>query len=164
MLLGDSGCFRCSRELACDSFRIIAPYEEMHSLIYTCKPEPETAVSYSLNPLLEHWFPSSNMDLVTVPSGSDWLNHMIKPPYWSRVHSPLKKNPGKMSQKLLNREERLQNAMNLFSLSDDCPIRSKSVLLIDDVLTTGASVQACIWLLKQLGYTRIEVLLLSWRS
>ncbi len=47
------------------------------------------------------------------------------------------------SQTLLRGEERLQNVTNAFSLTHPELIRGKHILLIDDVITTGATLLSC---------------------
>ncbi len=43
----------------------------------------------------------------------------------------------------LGREDRLQNMEDAFSLRNDMDITGKTILLIDDIYTTGATLQAC---------------------
>lgn len=56
------------------------------------------------------------------------------------------------SQTQKNREERIENMKKAFSLQKPGRLAGKSVLLIDDVLTTGATLEACaLALLKEPG-------------
>ena len=47
------------------------------------------------------------------------------------------------SQTHKNRIERWENVGGVFSLKDPAKIRQKKILLVDDVVTTGASLEAC---------------------
>jgi ComF family protein len=51
----------------------------------------------------------------------------------------------------LKRKERLENLKNCFSILDSSKIRGKTVLLIDDVYTTGATMEECAKILKEAG-------------
>ncbi len=46
------------------------------------------------------------------------------------------------SQSSLKRKERLKNQKNAFRVSDSLPLKGKTVLLVDDVLTTGSTLNA----------------------
>ena len=49
----------------------------------------------------------------------------------------------KQSQTQMQRRERQENVEGVFVLSDADALRGKHVLLIDDVVTTGATMMAC---------------------
>ena len=51
----------------------------------------------------------------------------------------------------LTREERAQNVRTAFALNPDHSIRGQRILLVDDVLTTGSTAEACARLLKAAG-------------
>ena len=55
----------------------------------------------------------------------------------------------------LPRAARWQNLQGAFACP--APIRARNILLVDDVLTTGASLSACADVLRQSGATRIDV-------
>jgi ComF family protein len=61
------------------------------------------------------------------------------------------------TQTELSREERLANVKNAFSLREPAGVRGKSFILIDDVLTTGATTSACAAVLKRAGAARVGV-------
>lgn len=54
-------------------------------------------------------------------------------------------------QAQLKREERFKNVAQAFSLSKGASVEEKRILLVDDVYTTGATMQACAEVLKQAG-------------
>jgi ComF family protein len=65
------------------------------------------------------------------------------------------------SQVGLSRRRRRQNVKNAFSVTDPESIGGKQVLLVDDVLTTGATVEECVRVLRRAGAKRVDVLTLA---
>ncbi len=61
----------------------------------------------------------------------------------------------------LGRKERAANIKDAFDLVDDQKIIDKRVLLVDDVYTTGATVNECARLLLARGATHVDVLSLA---
>ena len=58
------------------------------------------------------------------------------------------------TQTRLSEHKRRKNVLNAFALSDDV-VEDKKVMLIDDVLTTGATIQECARVLKQSGAAQV---------
>lgn len=56
---------------------------------------------------------------------------------------------------------RRRNALDSFSLAGAGPVAGKTVLLVDDVFTTGATATACARLLKRAGALSVEMLALA---
>ncbi len=67
------------------------------------------------------------------------------------------------SQVGLTRDQRRRNVSGAFIVPERrrADIEGKSVLLIDDVLTTGSTVGACARVLRRAGATRVDVLTLA---
>ncbi len=64
------------------------------------------------------------------------------------------------SQGHKTRQQRLQNMQNAFQVTDPAGcIKASSILIIDDVLTTGASLSSAARCLKKAGATKVVVLL-----
>ena len=61
-------------------------------------------------------------------------------------------------QTRLNRQERLQNVKDAFLVADPAAIEGKSVLLIDDVFTTGTTINECTKTLKRAGAREVHAL------
>jgi ComF family protein len=63
------------------------------------------------------------------------------------------------TQTRMSREEREKNVFQAFH----CPanLKSKSILLIDDVITTGSTVEACVKILKESGAKKVDVLVIA---
>lgn len=60
-----------------------------------------------------------------------------------------------------DKSSRLQNMHNAFSIRDNTYIRDKDILLIDDVMTTGATITACATTLKMAGARTVHVLVIA---
>lgn len=58
-------------------------------------------------------------------------------------------------QKMLSPRDRLKNARASFVLRDAERIKDKTVLLVDDIVTTGASMAACVQKLKRAGAAEV---------
>ncbi len=58
-------------------------------------------------------------------------------------------------------KERKQNVKQAFDVIDPDSLKGKSIVLIDDVWTTGATLDACAKILKKAGAHRIFVLTLA---
>lgn len=72
------------------------------------------------------------------------------------LRSGLKRRWISRSQTTLRRGERFENAARSFKMARICgAFRGKSVLLVDDVCTTGATLGACARLLKRAGAVRV---------
>jgi ComF family protein len=61
-------------------------------------------------------------------------------------------------QSRLHRSERLKNLRGAFGLVKGWDVRDKRVLIIDDVLTTGSTVNACAKVLVEAGAHRVDAL------
>jgi ComF family protein len=56
-----------------------------------------------------------------------------------------------VSQVGLSREERIENMRGAFRVSSAARVRERSVIVVDDVMTTGTTLSECAWVLKQAG-------------
>jgi len=61
----------------------------------------------------------------------------------------------------LKKKERFQNVKQAFTVKRKEEIKGKQILLIDDVLTTGATIHECARVLKKKGAKSVDVLVLS---
>lgn len=55
------------------------------------------------------------------------------------------------AQSLLDKEDRRENVKGAFSIADPKALKSKRILLIDDILTTGCTIDECARTLKRAG-------------
>ncbi len=68
---------------------------------------------------------------------------------------------GGKEQKTLSAEERLENAINTLSISDGEEITGKTVFLIDDIVTTGATLKSAAELLVGAGAKNVVFTVIS---
>src|SRR5256885_133905 len=61
------------------------------------------------------------------------------------------------TQTLLSREERLANVRNAFAVNEGLDLTGQMLILIDDVMTTGATTSACARVLRQAGAEKVCV-------
>jgi len=70
----------------------------------------------------------------------------------------LKRIVNSKSQTRLTREERAQNVKGIFRVERSDEIKNKNLLLVDDVFTTGATVNECSRVLRENGAKSVTVL------
>jgi ComF family protein len=59
------------------------------------------------------------------------------------------------SQSLLNRADRLRNVKDAFLVTDSNLVKDKSILILDDILTTGTTLDECCKALKDAGARKV---------
>ena len=62
------------------------------------------------------------------------------------------------SQTSMTVEERLQNIKGVFHLKDDSLLRNRHVVLVDDIITTGATCGECLKVLRDIPGIKVSVL------
>jgi len=85
------------------------------------------------------------------------LANSIGVPYMTEF---LRRKKETVSQVGLSKKERRSNVSNAFEVVKDCS-RYRSVLIIDDVMTTGATINACAKVLKSEGVSAVYGLTLA---
>jgi len=65
------------------------------------------------------------------------------------------------SQVGLSAEQRKRNVAGAFKVERKGAIKGKNILVVDDVITTGATIEACARVLKRAGAGRVDVLALA---
>jgi ComF family protein len=73
----------------------------------------------------------------------------------------VKRSRATASQTGLNFEERRENVRGVFAVTRPERVRGREVVLVDDVMTTGATLSACAGALKQAGALRVSALTLA---
>ena len=76
----------------------------------------------------------------------------------NNVISKVKNNT---TQSKLNKEERAENVKNVYKITKNKEIIDKNILLIDDIFTTGATLNECSKMLKQAGAKKVDVLTIA---
>ena len=74
---------------------------------------------------------------------------------------PLLGMPGLPLQKELTREQRLQNARGAFGCRPGTDLTGRRVLLIDDIITTGATASACALALLEAGAVEVTAVAIA---
>ncbi len=69
----------------------------------------------------------------------------------------IKKVKNNIAQSTLSKEEREKNVKNVYKIINKETMQNKNILLIDDIFTTGATVNECSKMLKQNGVKKIDV-------
>ena len=64
-------------------------------------------------------------------------------------------------QSTLNKQEREKNAKNVYKIRNTEKIKNKKILLIDDIFTTGATVNECSKILKQGQAKKVDILTIA---
>lgn len=90
-------------------------------------------------------------------------NHIGK--IWHKlvVHNVLVKQKNTSSQGHLAQDERLINVQNSFAVKKPQLICNKHILLIDDVITTGSTLQECTKILYDQGALSVKYLVFAYR-
>ncbi len=87
---------------------------------------------------------------------ADLLANVISKHTGIPVQSIIRKNRATKDQKNLSGRERRDNLKNVFSVRiPEGTMMPSSVLIVDDIFTTGSTVNACAYALKQAGVERV---------
>ena len=71
------------------------------------------------------------------------------------------KNKDTTMQSKLNKEQRKENIKGVYLLKNEEKINNKNILLIDDIYTTGSTVNECIKTLKKAKIKNIDILTIA---
>ncbi|MFO7891595.1 MAG: ComF family protein [bacterium] len=80
------------------------------------------------------------------------ISEYIKLPIYEQIMVRIKNTK---SQTTLNAQQRSSNLKNAFSVTDSQKIHNKTIFLVDDVSTTGATLNSCSRTLKKAGVEKI---------
>ena len=83
-----------------------------------------------------------------------YLAQHLDVPCWGHL---LQRRRATRPQAELDKTERLANVRGAFGLRPDPAVAGSSILLVDDIFTTGATADACAQLLKKTGAHRVTV-------
>ena len=88
---------------------------------------------------------------------AEYISEQINIPYCTVLKRTVTTKP----QNALNKKERVVNIKNAFSLIDNINIKNKSILIVDDIFTTGTTINECCKVLKKAGAFKVDFLSLS---
>jgi ComF family protein len=182
-VLSTAGCDRvcqvCQHEpLALDSIRYLWEYEGLaRDLIRAMKYRPSAKLTRqaatTLYNSLSSLYPTAEWDLIVpIPSSRSTfffrlfhpcneLARAISEATSIPVGHPLIRNSSRAPQASLDHTRRLARLSTLFELSLPEIINQKRVLLIEDVITTGATISAAAYQLRKGGAKRVDCLALA---
>lgn len=173
---GGARCHACRRGRVFRLCRSAGLYEGvLKDCLWRLKYEGKESLAAPLGRLLAESWASvpgwARVDAVTYVPLSFWREHrrgfnqarLLAEAFARETTVPLligilRKTRATRSQTLLHREERLDNVSGAFEVRDGAAVRGKSILLIDDVCTTGATLDACAAVLKKTGARRVDAL------
>ncbi len=149
----------------------IARYENLHDLIYQLKYFGKKSLGYKLGVLLAECMANNNFVnfdfIIPVPLHpakkrlrgynqseiiAKAVSHYFKKELLNKI---LVRRTNTKSQTNLTKIERVENVKNAFKVKNREKIRGKSILLIDDVITTGSTLSECARMLLQNGAGKI---------
>lgn len=79
----------------------------------------------------------------------------------NRERNVLYKVKNNKSQSLLTKKDRLTNTKNVYKILESSKIKDKKILLVDDIYTTGSTVNECSKMLKKAGASEVAVLTIA---
>lgn len=176
----DHLCGRClTEEPSIFRARAMGIYDQsLRTAIHALKFGHVTALADPLGALLEktfrrHWQPDE-IDLITpVPLhqrrfrqrgfNQAWLlvRKWKLPSSSETVRDLLARTRATAPQTGLGRKARRENIKNAFSVQKPDKVAGKQVLLVDDVMTTGATAEACARVLLKNGARRVDLITLA---
>lgn len=77
------------------------------------------------------------------------------------IDDVLQKDKDIIEQSKLNKEQRSKNIKNAYSIKNIKKVENKKILLIDDIYTTGSTVEECCKTLRQSSVKEIGVLVIA---
>ncbi|MDY6903237.1 MAG: ComF family protein [Thermodesulfobacteriota bacterium] len=170
-----------------NSARAVGLYtDSLMALIHQLKYNGRTGLARSLGALLYkgffRWYDPRNIDMIVpVPlHGRKFRQRGFNQSYllirqWGRsvdisdsgidtgriIRNVIVRQRNTRSQTTLSRKERQENVRGAFQLTDPAMVKDKRILVIDDVYTTGATVNECARTLMAGGAARVDVLTLA---
>lgn len=143
-------------------------------LIRAMKYKPSEQLAHLLGELLAdiipHLFGNTQWNLIVpMPSSREGLSKRLFNPcdimarciggrYGISVHQILHRKTSRAPQTRKSHEDRLANLPNFFTLHSQRPIEAMSVLLVEDVITTGATISVASEILIRNGAIKVDVI------
>ncbi len=176
----DRVCDECKKSaLAFDKAWSACLYDGiLKTLIHLFKYQGKLALSSTLCDRMAEFIKNNKaviegIDNITfVPLYNDWLNEReynqsgilassISREFGIPIIKPLEKIIRTKRQNELSREERLKNLKGAFQVKDGSNLNNSSILLVDDVMTTGSTLSECAAALKSAGAKEVRCLTLA---
>lgn len=159
------------------AFFFFAKESRLQNLIHKLKYEGKKEIGYELGMYLGGILKNSDFDLVdlVVPiplhykkekkrgyNQSEYIASGISRTMNKHMMPKVVERPfPSLSQTRKSRYERWKNVEKVFMVKDPVALEGKHVLLVDDVLTTGATIEACAAKILEVPGTRVSVAVLG---
>jgi ComF family protein len=168
-------CSSCKKWLVVDSVIVAAPYSSLyeallHAYKYEFKRRAADSIAQLMCELVEKSF-FNDATLVPIPTASARVRQrgfdngrLLAQEVSRRLQLPLKPLLHRSTnnrQVGATRKQRLEQMRHEFVLVDIQAVAGKSFLLVDDVLTTGATVAAAAKVLKKAGAKQVSALIFA---
>ena len=89
------------------------------------------------------------------------LSQTMEIPYFSDV---LVRTTASETQTKKSKFKRWENVKSIFEIQNEAVIRNKHILLVDDVITTGATIEACAQMLIEVPGVKVSVAAIAYAS
>lgn len=146
------------------------------SIIHEAKYSGQTDILNHFAHVMAHKITKNNLlpdlpDLIT-PVPNNWMKRLKLGYNQAEIYSSslaktldiehssrqLKKRHDRTSQTKRNKLQRFKHLSNLYYLKHPETIKGKHVLLVDDVITSGATIETCVNLLTNAGAEKVSIL------
>lgn len=174
-------CDNCLREhIYYDQIRSELDYNDelVRQMIHAFKFEYMNSMVSGLSKYLilayEQYYTHEQIELIlSVPLHKSRLRqrefnqaHLLAKHFANEIHLPLRddlaiRNRSTQPQSQLKPDERMKNVKDAFSILNPDEVSGKTILIIDDIVTTGSTVNEMSKVLRECGATRILVLSLA---
>lgn len=161
-------CDQCANKNRLDGLFILGPYDQpilkeaIHAWKHEGVREIGNILGLRLADRLAHSFFRENSIITHIPlrkprqfdrgfNQSEQLAHILAVEYKIPTKSLLIKIKDTEPQSSLNREKRLLNIRGVFTLAKDAKLNNENIILIDDITTTGATLEEARLTLKKAG-------------
>ena len=95
------------------------------------------------------------------PTRARGISEVTGLPVWNQI---VRRTRFVKSQTQMGRQERMENVADVFEAKDLSAIRGRHVLLVDDVVTTGATMMACAREILKTEGVRVSLLALGFTN
>ncbi|WP_051569433.1 ComF family protein [Alkaliphilus transvaalensis] len=159
--------------ISCRMFSVVEYQGEVRKLIYRLKYSNETYLAREMATMMVDFIYREGLRgdcLLPIPlykpkekeRGFNQANLLTK--YISKeagipnINNNLIRNRNTKAMHHLSKRQRRDNVKGAFTLKNPNALFGKNILLVDDILTTGSTVEACIRLLLEAGVATVTVL------